>query len=322
MTTDHDSDGDAAAADAEIETVSIIVPVYNDPDGIAATLESIGPQLGPKTELLVVDNGSTDRTPSVVAEYERKFDHVELVVEDEIQSSYAARNTGARQSTGSVCAFVDADMTVPPDWLEQVRRTMATRDEHYVGCNVELTLPDEPTLPARYDHHTGFPVKQYISRQDFTPTCCLLVRREVFEDVGLFDHRLISGGDKEFGNRVVDAGYSIHFAENVTLYHPVRESLRALITKDHRVGRGLCQLQQYHPDRYGDPGIPPRPSGIKSPDRELERRDRIGFSLLSTVLTGVRGIGYYHEFLVSRRENTDGPGSLSNPRELTPDDDR
>jgi len=109
------------------------------------------------------------------------------------------------------------------------------------------------TPPARYDHHTGFPIDGYLNHQQFAPTCCLFVRRDVFEDVGLFDPRLVSGGDKEFGNRVDNAGYNQQFAEDVEMYHPTRNSLDALVSKDRRVGRGLCQLQRYHPNRYGTP---------------------------------------------------------------------
>ena len=188
-------------------------------------------------------------------------------------------------------------MTVPEDWLESVVETVETTDADYMGCNVELTIPDEPTLAARYDHHTGFPIEQYLTHQQFAPTCCLVVRREVFEAVGLFDDRLESGGDKEFGNRVDNADYNQQFAEDVTLYHPTRNSLDELVSKDRRVGRGLCQLQRYHPDRYGTPGIPPRPTGIKRPSRTLPIRDRIAFDVLSTALTGVRAVGYYDEYL-------------------------
>lgn len=297
MTDTHSED--------ESETVSIIVPVYNDPEGITATLDSLVPQLREAAELIVVDNDSTDRTPAVISEYAQKYDRVEQVTEDRIQSSYAARNRGIVESNGSICAFVDADMTVPSDWLERAVEAFTATDAAYMGCNVELVLPDGAALPARYDYHTGFPIEQYLKRQRFAPTCCLFVRQDVFEDVGRFDHRLVSGGDKEFGNRVAEAGYNMYFAADVTMYHPVRDSIPALIKKDHRVGRGLCQLQRYHADRYGRPGIPPCPSGVKSPDPDFEVCDRLAFSVLSKALVAVRGIGYYHEFLRSWFVDTD-----------------
>ena len=288
---------------------SIVVPVYNDPDGIRSTLDALLTQdTTHDYRIHVVDNASTDRTLDAVRTYDD--DRITLLHETDVQSSYAARNTGIRHSDAEILAFVDADMTVPEDWLESALDAVYAADADYMGCNVELTLPDDPPLPARYDHHTGFPVEGYLQSQRFAPTCCLFVRREVFEDVGLFDHRLESGGDKEFGNRVHDAGYDLHFAEGATMSHPTRDSLRAHMKKDRRVGRGLCQLQRFHPDRYGTPGVPPRPSGIKRPDRDLPPSDRVAFGALSTFLTGMRALGYYEEYVT---------GSAADPAESVPE---
>lgn len=298
-------------------SVAVCVPVYNDPEGVQTTVESLRPQTDAQgARLCVVDNGSTDETPEVIQQYasEGSISHLR---EDDIQSSYAARNTAVRNTESEILAFVDADMTVPDRWLESALEAFRSAGADYMGCNVELTLPENPSLPARYDRHTGFPIEQYIERQRFAPTCCLFVRREVFEDVGLFDHRLISGGDKEFGNRVHEAGYEMHFAEDVTMFHPVRDSLRAIVEKDFRVGRGLCQLQRYHPERYGTPGVPPRPTGVKSPDRSLPLGDRLAFGALAKAMVGVRGLGYGREYLDTRLDS--GEDVRSGPPELESD---
>lgn len=295
-------------------SVAVCVPVYNDPEGVRTTVESLRPQTDDRgARLYIVDNASTDETPDVIRQYasEGSITHLR---EDRIQSSYAARNTAVRNTESEVVAFVDADMMVPEGWLESALATFRSVDADYMGCNVELTVPETPSIVARYDHHTGFPVEQYVEHQRFVPTCCLFVRRAVFEDVGLFDHRLLSGGDKEFGNRVHDAGYDMHFARDVTMFHPVRDSLPALVRKDFRVGRGLCQLQRYHPDRYGRPGVPPRPTGVKSPDRDLPPADRLAFGALAKTMVGVRGLGYAREYLAARRAGDDprsGPPELS-----------
>ncbi|GAA0511116.1 glycosyltransferase [Halorubrum aquaticum] len=295
------------SSDSETPKVAVIVPVYEDPDGIRTTLESL---LAQSCEwphrIVVVDNGSTDDTPNIVRSYDDN--RLTLLFETDIQSSYAARNTGVNATESDILAFVDADMAVPDGWLRESLRELEAANADYMGCNVDLTLPNSPTIAGRYDHHTGFPVEGYLERQQFVPTCCLFVRRAVFADVGLFDRRLMSGGDKEFGNRVHGAGYDSHLADDITVSHPTRSSIGELIAKDIRVGRGLCQLQRYHPDRYGTPGIPPRPTGIKRPDQDLSRRDRVAFGALSRFLTGVRGAGYYREFVAG--DCSDDPGTI------------
>ena len=120
--------------------ISVVIPVYNDSEGIRTTLESLTAQTYPTNayEVLVVDNGSADDTREVVQEYcERYPGLVSLLVEDEIQSSYAARNRGIERACGSLVAFIDADMTVEPTWAESV---VASRREHgwdYMGCRIE-----------------------------------------------------------------------------------------------------------------------------------------------------------------------------------------
>lgn len=290
----------------------VIVPVYNDPDGIQLTLNSLSAQTAASCRVVVVDNGSTDETRDVAESQIRDEDEVELIVESEIQGSYAARIAGIKHSERDILGFIDADETVDDDWLETALKAMDEQDVDYLGCNVKLTLPED-TLVGRYNVRTGFPVKQYLENENYAPTCALLVRREVFEHVGLFDARLISGGDREFGERVHEAGYDQGYAEGAVVYHPARTRFESLAKKNFRVGRGFCQKQRYYPERYGNPGIPPRPSGPGNNDEEddeLSLTTRLAFAFLSFAMLTCRGLGYYYEFLFGE-ERDDIPAPTS-----------
>jgi len=283
-------------------SASVIVPVYNDPEGIRQTLASLTANVDSRFEVLVVDNGSSDGTRDVIRDFTNDADRITLLVEDDVQSSYAARNRGIENASGEVLAFLDADETVEEGWLDTALETMDDLDVDYLGCRVELTL-DENTLVGKYNAHTGFPVKRYLRRENYAPTCALLVRREVLDDAGLLDSRLISGGDIEFGHRVHAAGYEQGYAEDAVVTHPARTSLESLAKKNVRVGRGFCRKQRYHPDRYGSPGIPPTPSGSGSEDSRTPEalRVRIAFAFLSVAMLACRAAGYYYEFLVGSR---------------------
>lgn len=236
--------------------VSVVVPVYNDPAGVGETLDALVAQTYPRDrhEVLAVDNGSTDDTRAVIREFAADHDHVHLVVEDEVQGAYAARNAGIERATGEVLAFLDADVTVPDGWLADAVAAMEDRGADYLGCEVALSAPEGPDSAAtRYDRRTGFPIQRYVEEFGFAPTCGLLVRRSVVADVGPFDPRLVSGGDVEFGNRVRDAGRDLHYAPDVPVTHPTRTTVRALAAKAARVGRGRYQLRAYYPGRYGHP---------------------------------------------------------------------
>ena len=104
--------------------VSVVIPVYNDPSGLQDTLESLVAQNFPKDqyEIIVVDNGSTDKTLDVAKMHADKYPQlVKYVIEDNIQSSYAARNKGIIVAKGELISFIDADMTVREEWLIKIQ---------------------------------------------------------------------------------------------------------------------------------------------------------------------------------------------------------
>ena len=235
--------------------VSVIVPAYNDEEGIRRTLEAVVGQTYPDEsyEVLAIDNNSTDDTRAVIREFcERYPQTVELLVEEQKQGPPAARNRGLKHASGSIIAFIDADMTVEETWLESVAETMQRNEWDYMGCNVEITTEGgRETLTAKYNQIFGFPMEKYIENAQFAGTGCLVVRRSVFDDVGLFDDSLATSGDREFGDRVHRAGFDQHFQPDITMYHPARASLREMLAKAFRDGRGQVHVAQYDPDRFG-----------------------------------------------------------------------
>lgn len=256
--------------------VSVIIPVYNDPEGLAETLAALAGQSYPDYEVVVADNGSTDATPEVARAFrETDPDLFTLVSETEIQGSYAARNTGIRaaREDSRVFAFLDADSTVADDWLERAVAALAEQDAEYMGCRVEIPREDDEGMVARYDRLTGFPVARYVREEGYAPTNCLLVTRELLADVGGFDSRLVSGGDLEFGRRVRRSGRELHYTPEPVVTHPPRSSLSSMLGKYVRIGRGIEQNRRLHPELGHGRGLanprqylPPKPSTLR---REL-----------------------------------------------------
>lgn len=290
--------------------VSVIVPVYNDPDGVRTTLESLLDQSVPRRsyEVVVVDNGSTDETRSVVRSFVARFDHVRLVVEADVQGSYAARNRGIRSARGSILAFVDADMCVDPDWLRRAVTAMEASGAEYLACAVQLYVPGETeSLAGKYNRLTDLQVGRFIRRMRFAPTCSLLVRRSLLEALGPFDPRFRSSGDLEFGHRVDRSGRPLYYAPDVVMYHPARTTVRSLLRKSYRIGRGKVELHRYYPDRYGHllrrianplAYLPPSRATMRSSVRgwdELGRREQVGFYLLAYLARLAKAAGQLRE---------------------------
>lgn len=279
------------------QSVSVIIPVYNDPDGVYKTLVSIINNSNKESllEVIVVDNNSTDETAKVINHFAEKYSWIQYEFEDEVQTSYAARNTGIQYSHGDIIVFLDANVEVGKGWLDSAISDMQSKDAHYMGCNVKVNdVNEKQTIFSRYNQHSAFPIKELIEKHGYTPTVCLFVTRDLVDDVGRFDQRLVSTGDLEFGNRVNKHGYTLYYTDEVTVIHPARTSFRSLVDRNIRIGRGHCQLQRYHSPRYGSPGIPPRPSGLTS--NQFDSKQNPGWAIIDMSLTLTRGIGYFYEF--------------------------
>lgn len=232
--------------------VSVIIPVYNEPRGLQQTLASLVRQDFPSGayEIIVVDNGSSDHTfEEAVKYYQQHPNLIKALKEDTIQGSYAARNKGLSVAKGDIICFIDADMTVEPDYLSQVVKVFQTGQPDYLGCKVVL-YADKKTLAAKYNQLNGFNVEAYLRSDKFVPTCCLSVKKSAFDIVGGFDHRLESGGDFDFGQRVFRAGLKQQYADHILMKHPARWKYSSLVKKSKRVARGIAQLYRYFPAGY------------------------------------------------------------------------
>jgi glycosyltransferase involved in cell wall biosynthesis len=261
--------------------ISAIIPVYNNAQGLRTTLKSLVHQrFSPERyEIIIVDNNSTDDTLSVALEFVERYAQIIRVMEErDIQGSYAARNKGLKSAQGKIVAFVDADMSVDRDYLKNVSDFFdGNKKIFYAGANVEI-FTTRKTIPALYNQLEGFDIKNCIQKKHFAPTCCLMVRREIFDKVGTFDPRLVSGGDVEFGHRVYEKGFSLDFAEDIVMEHPARSSWRSLFQKSFRIGKGYRQIAFFYKGKF--PSIeknpfnpvnylPPRPKTFL---REMRRK--------------------------------------------------
>src|ERR1035437_7029417 len=94
--------------------LSLIIPAYNEEKYIGACLEhAIKNSKGKFSEIIVIDNASTDKT----AEVARKFNGVKVIKENE-KGLTKARQRGYKESTGDILAYIDADTKMPEKWID------------------------------------------------------------------------------------------------------------------------------------------------------------------------------------------------------------
>jgi glycosyltransferase involved in cell wall biosynthesis len=247
--------------------VSAIIPVYNGAPFVREAIESVLAQTYSPIECLVIDDGSTDDTPAILATFGSSIS----VVRQSNAGVSSARNTGVRAARGDAVAFLDADDCWTPDKIE--RQVAALRGFPNVGLvysgfevvDAELR-PLHRIMPSRWeDRMWGVVLLEGLGiGLSFTG----MIRREVFDVVGPFDVRLSTSADAEYAWRVsrqfdvlgVDAplalyrqhGRSQMHDDLAALEHDVKLMIEGATAElgESRRRRGLANLHTQLAARY------------------------------------------------------------------------
>lgn len=222
--------------------VSVVIPVYNDPDGLRTCLKALEQQTYPseRFEVIVVDNASTEPLNPVVD----AFPAFTCVLETK-RGSYAARNRGINEADGDIIAFTDADCTPTPQWLSQGVNMILQRNADLVAGSIEFTFHDEHPNPWEFvDSSLYLQQKQNVSQLGAASTANLFVTHEALSHHGTFNDDLQSGGDFELTTRMTEAGATLLYAPGAVVRHPARSSFRQILKRDIRVQKGSLVLRR------------------------------------------------------------------------------
>lgn len=235
--------------------VSVIVPAYNEEKVIGRCVESILASRYPRLELILVDDGSTDHTLSVMRRYEN-IPGV-IVVSKPNGGKASALNAGLMRARGEIIFFVDADgvftsHTIP----EMLRGFDSPRVGAVCGNDAPVNLNRLQTRLISIQAHVG---SGFVRRALATINCLPIVsgnigafRRSALARIGPFREDCI-GEDLELTWRVHKAGYRVAFQPRAMVYAEVPSTLRALWRQRVRWARGLLQTARLHRDMFFNP---------------------------------------------------------------------
>ncbi len=231
--------------------VSIVVPVYNGEADVPELISYLQHQTYPteKAEYLVVDNNSRDRTVERLKSIDLRADFpLRILSQTEIQSSYAARNTGIRAARSSIIAFTDADCRPEPTWLQNLVQPFQNPEVGLVAGEIIALGPQ--TLLEHYAQQNKTLSQTHTLAHPFCPygqTANLAVRREAFTKVGMFRPYLTTGGDADMCWRILrQTDWTLEFAENAIVKHRHRSTWKELYKQWRRYGESNRYLHELH----------------------------------------------------------------------------
>ncbi|MBD2609132.1 glycosyltransferase [Scytonema hofmannii FACHB-248] len=231
--------------------VSVVVPIYNGEKDLPDLISCLLAQTYPKqqVEYLLVDNNSSDRTLTFL-ETAALYCPITIrpLSENQIQSSYAARNTGIRAAKSEIIAFTDADCRPQHQWLEALVQPFVKQDVIIVAGEI-AALPGKTLLEQYADRQETLSQKHTLAHK-FCPygqTANLAIRRTAFEKAGLFRPYLTTGGDADMCWRILKENIGrLEFSPRAIVQHRHRATLKELQSQWRRYGRSNRYLHELH----------------------------------------------------------------------------
>jgi len=210
-------------------SLSAVVISLNEGESLRRTVDNLRDTLPPQSEIIVVDDGSTDGSVDFLGD---GYPGVMLLRPAERLGVAGARNLGARHATGDVLVFSDAHVRVPEGWSGSLLELL---DRPNVGAVAPAIGMMQPAAAAS----TGYGQKWsdaslavgWLGQQSSTPYpvpllcgCFLSLRRDVFHEIGGFDSGMVLWGaeDSELSIRLWTLGYECWVAPEVDVQHAFR----------------------------------------------------------------------------------------------------
>jgi len=227
--------------------VTVIVPAFNAAATIANCINSLLSQNYSKDafEIIVVNDASTDNTKTILDDYKTNR-QIHLLNHSKNRALAAARNSGIRAANGEIILFIDADITVLPDFISQ--HVQAYENPNVIGILSQL----KPAPDIKYDKYQRYlyeskrgakkyPVGSPLPYQAFLFTASS-IRKSVIGNVGLFDEKITGygGEDTEYAFRISQRfPNGLYYAPEIEVYHHHYRSFETVLKKVSDFGKNV-----------------------------------------------------------------------------------
>lgn len=215
--------------DAHFPLVSVVVLNWNGREVVERCLQSLQGQTYQPLEIIVVDNASADDSADLVRE---RFSNVKMIVNERNLGFGGGNNVGIRASQGRYIMMLNNDTRLDPACIEELKRSLE-KDQRYGACASKILLEYEDNLidaagivicPDGLSIGRGRLEKgdQYDEETDvfFASDCACLYRREMLEDIGLYDEDFFAYADEtDMGWRAQLAGWKCIYNPKAVVYH-------------------------------------------------------------------------------------------------------
>lgn len=197
--------------------VSVIVPAYNAEKYIGQCIKALLNQAYRREdyEVIVVDDGSTDKTADIIKNYHIRYIH------QKNQGPAAARNNGVREAKGDIIFFTDSDCIATPNWIEEMLRPFKSPDIAAVKGAYLTNQKEIIARLAQVEFEERFEMLKKAESIDMVDTYSAGFRRDIFLQMGGFDTSfpVANNEDTDLSYRMSKEGFKMVFNPDAIVYH-------------------------------------------------------------------------------------------------------
>ena len=222
--------------------ISIIVPAYNVENTVRKCIDSLLRINYPNYEILIVDDGSTDKTRAILFEYKNRI----KIIESQHVGPSKCRNIAVKQAKSDYIALTDSDCIVDKNWLKELiggfsndkvvgvgGTQLSPEDETIFGKNVQSFFELTGFLGGyiKYYEHQASSIEDRdlnLKQVSHNPSCNVMYRKHAFLEIGGFDEKLWPGEDVDLDYRLKRKGYEFRYNPKAIAYHYRSQSIKEL----------------------------------------------------------------------------------------------
>lgn len=227
--------------------VSVIVCAYNADRTMNSCLASLEKLNYPNYEVIVVNDGSTDRTLEICQQYP----DIKLISQPNYGLS-VARNVGLEAATGEIIAYTDSDCYADPDWLNYLVITFQSTGLSAVG-GLNFQPPEDSLIPSCVAVSPGCPTHVLLSDDtaEHIAGCNMAFRKPALQEIAGFDPQFRAAGDDiDICWRLQDQGYTIGFSPAAIVWHYRRNTVKDYLKQQRGYGKAEALVYFKHPHRF------------------------------------------------------------------------
>ncbi|HEX7861665.1 MAG TPA: glycosyltransferase [Verrucomicrobiae bacterium] len=228
--------------------VSVVVASYNGDRTLEACLKSLQELNYPSYEVILVDDGSTDRTEAICKQYAR----VRYIRHEKNMGLSVARNTGINASRGEIVAFTDSDCRADEDWLFYLVGDLLNSEFTGIGGH-NLLPPEDSWVAAAVMVSPGGPAHVMLTDRvaEHIPGCNMAFYKWALNEIGGFDPLFRKAGDDvDVCWRLQQKGYSLGFSPAGFVWHYRRATARDYLKQQQGYGEAEALLARRHPEYF------------------------------------------------------------------------